>query len=99
MAHESLRAEAVNSEALTAACAEHVDGFHTACRSRVSKLTDQVAEALRTEAAELTERWKAQVRSHAPRLTEDREPADPQPETAEAQTIVHAMADAVAGTA
>ena len=65
----------------------------------MSKLTGQVAEALRTEAAELTERWKAQVRSHAPRLREDREPADPQPETAEAQTIVHAMADAIAGTA
>ena len=61
------------------------------------KLTDQVAAKLRAEAAELTARWKSQARSHAPRI---RNPtgvgAQAELGNAEAQTVVDAIADAVA---
>jgi signal transduction histidine kinase len=60
----------------------------------VSKQAEQVAETLRGEAAELTARWKAQARSHAPRFREQTS-AD-HSETSGAETIIDAIADAVA---
>ena len=65
----------------------------------MSILAEQVAARLRAEAADLTVRWKAQARSHAPRTSDPTQLADPQPETANAETIVDAIADAVSGGA
>ena len=65
----------------------------------MSKLAEQVATRLHAEATELTERWKTQARSHAPRVGDSTEPSAVQPETANAHTIVDALADAVAGGA
>ena len=62
----------------------------------MTKLAEQVAAQLHAEAAELTARWKVQARSHAPRIGEGMEPADMEPEAANAQTIVDAIGDAVA---
>jgi signal transduction histidine kinase len=65
----------------------------------VSKLAEEVATRLRAEAADLTARWKAQARSHAPRLADAAHSADGETDVANAQTIVDAIADAVAGGA
>jgi signal transduction histidine kinase len=67
--------------------------------SCVSKLADGVATRLRAEATDLTARWKAQARSHAPRTTDAAESTEAEADIANAQTIVHVIADAVAGGA
>ena len=72
---------------------------HTSGGNSVSILAEQVAARLRAEAADLTVRWKAQARSHAPRTSDASELTDAQPETANAETIVDAIADAVSGGA
>lgn len=62
----------------------------------MSRLAEQIAVALRTEAVELTARWKAQVRSHAPRASDERA-SGADVETSDAESIVDAVADAIAG--
>ena len=64
----------------------------------MSKLAEQVATRLRSEAADLTARWKAQARSHAPRTADAAESIEAEAGATDAQTIVHAIADAVAGS-
>jgi signal transduction histidine kinase len=59
-------------------------------------LAEQTAVALRREAVELTARWKAQVRSHAPRASDERS-LGADVETSDAENIVDAIADAIAG--
>ena len=70
---------------------------HEAGGSSVSKLAEKVATRLRSEAADLTARWKAQARSHAPRTADAAESTEAESSATDAQTIVHAIADAVAG--
>lgn len=73
------------------------DGSLTLRRIGVSNLTEQVATKLRTEAAELTARWRSQARSHAPRVSSPDAAATPELDEPAAETIVDAIADAVAG--
>ena len=72
---------------------------HNAGGTGVSRLAEQVATRLRAEAADLTARWKAQARSHAPRTADIAASTEGETDVANAQTIVHAIADAVAGGA
>lgn len=65
----------------------------------MSNLTEQVATKLRAEAAELTARWKSQARSHAPRVAVQPAASTPEPEEADAETVVDAIADAIVGGA
>ena len=65
----------------------------------MSKLAEQVATSLRGEAAELTARWKSQARSHAPRVSDPGATPPTELKEGEAQTIVDAIADAVANGA
>src|SRR5687767_4224219 len=96
MAHEQ-QLDGRDSVVLTAR--DRLGRSHTAGGKGVSKLADQVAAGLRAEAAELTARWKAQARSHAPRAGETGEPPGEELDASNAQTIVGALADAVAGGA
>jgi len=65
----------------------------------VSKLAEQVATNLRGEAAELTARWKSQARSHAPRVSDPGAAPQAELDGGGAQTVVDAIADAVANGA